>query len=402
MKIKEFADYFKVKKSTVRYYTDINLLIPEKSGSFSKYNDQCIKDMNDITRLKNMGFSIKQIQHLKLYGRFNINYFKEEHEHLDQIFSNKISELKNEIIELYNKIEDIKSYKQEICYEQEKKSIGVPLNALNLLRCPLCNDEFTIEGASISKNMIFSGILECKCGNRLNIYDGLITDSEESTKETPPLKNSPKRTMIKVTNEHIAQIKSSGNHIYNHMKNWDHSKGILFPNADSDLLIMKTDDIFKKSGLYFFASYDLISLKILKKKMEYLNLNGSFAFMHIGHDFPVSKEIEYIVDNGGNICDMIKNKKPGYSTKKLKPYVNSNSKWIRIHVGLSINDCPLSTSDKRREYLLLNEYNERIRAIGMKISDEFKIGSYKKIEGMEHLYWKIENLNLTFQDLKPY
>jgi len=61
LKIGEFANLFDVKKETVRFYTDKNLLTPVKIGSFYDYDRNCVVDMNKILELKDMDFNLEEI-----------------------------------------------------------------------------------------------------------------------------------------------------------------------------------------------------------------------------------------------------------------------------------------------------------------------------------------------------
>jgi DNA-binding transcriptional MerR regulator len=112
MKIAEFSKEFVVKKSTIRFYTDINLLIPNKKNGYFDYNEQCREDMESIMSLKSFGFSIKEIQLLKAYERFRQVYTSEDLEYLFSIIDNKISSLKNQLTNINVQIEGLKQYKK--------------------------------------------------------------------------------------------------------------------------------------------------------------------------------------------------------------------------------------------------------------------------------------------------
>lgn len=396
MKIKSFADYFKVKKSTIRYYTDINLLLPVRDESQAVYTAQCVKDMDDIIRLKKMGFSLKEIQSLKAYERFNVNYSKEESLFLKQIFDDKTSALKNEIQELTNQIDAIQAYKNAMVHEYEEISLGVPLKAVDKLSCPVCDGSFSIKDASLMNTMVFSGILTCKCGKALHIDDGLIHDREDlkMTASSQANKKGEVKSTPEVKNEHIAQIKATGDLIGSLIEPWDHTKGILIPNADSDLLIMNTDALFYEDGLYFLCSHELTSLLTLKRKLERLSMKGAFVFMCLSGNYPVVKSISYLIDNGGNICDMIKRKSPDFSLQRLQPFINDHSTWLSIHVGLPTSKPLLQLSDEKLAYLSKNRYMGKFKEMGLNVLEVHEIGTYETIMGTGNLYAGIEALTL--------
>jgi hypothetical protein len=209
--------------------------------------------------------------------------------------------------------------------------------------------------------MIVSGTLNCTCGSALWIRDGIIVDDlelYELTKEKLYENNLIKATDESISNEHILQIKTTGEYIASYMKKIDPEEGVLFPNADSDLLIMNTDEIFMKNGLYMMLSYDVHSLIALKKRVEKVNLKGHFAFLCVSNKSPIKKTIKYVVDNGGNICDMIKEKEPNYSISKLKPLINDECLWLSIHVGFKTNESELKSDDERTEYLIMEKFQK--------------------------------------------
>ena len=402
MKISEFAKMFNINKSTVRYYTDINLLIPDKKKGYFDYDDRCKKDMENIIHLKSIGFLIKEIQLLQAYKKFRKVYLLEEREHLYETIDNKIISLESQVANIKNQIEGLKNYKNNISVEMERKSIGVPFQILNHLSCAKCNSDLSIHDANIYNNMIYSGNLICTCGSTLWIRDGVIVDDLEyykKMKEKESENHVKKASMDSITNDHILQVVRSGKCIADFMNKIDCKKGVLFSNADADLLIMDTTKIFKEDGLYIFVSYDYVSLIDLKKRLKKIGVKGNFVFMCILNKLPIKKSIKYVIDNGGNICDLILKRGPNYTISKLSSLISSDSMWLSIHVGFKMKDSKLKTNDYRFDYLGMEKHLNELRNYRMKVEDQIEIGSYEP-PCIGDLYKGIDILNIRALTLR--
>ena len=113
MKISGFAKVYYLKKTTIRYYTSVNLLNPKSTGEYLNY-DACHDEMKYILKYKDMGFSIDEIVILKQ----SENSIVEENDHASEkvraILNNKINEIEtnikkeeSQIEDLYRRIEDL-------------------------------------------------------------------------------------------------------------------------------------------------------------------------------------------------------------------------------------------------------------------------------------------------------
>ena len=65
MQINDFAKEFNVPKDTIRYYEKENLLKPKRlANGYRDYDEYCEKQFQFIIVLKQLGFTIKEIQQL--------------------------------------------------------------------------------------------------------------------------------------------------------------------------------------------------------------------------------------------------------------------------------------------------------------------------------------------------
>ncbi len=305
MKIGEFAQKFDTKKSTIRFYTEKHLLLPKLNGTYPDYDEQCLVDMEHIQLLKNMGFSIDEILKLKSKERLFVTYTPPHRSHLDEILEKKIEEHRIEIHLRKKMINEIAAYKSKMIQEKQMPEIGFPFEALPLLECPKCHRAFTVNNASIQGTQIVSGSLSCSCGLSYQIIDGILVQTQitDSFFESRPLEELDISNLI--TNEHMAQMKNCGTELSSIIKTWDHKKGIIFLNADTDILMMQLNEIFVEDGLYIFCSSEYTSLNLLRRKMSTKDCKGNLVFLCLGDDIPLIDSIPYMVDIAGNVFDTI-------------------------------------------------------------------------------------------------
>ncbi|NGZ76561.1 MerR family transcriptional regulator [Saccharibacillus alkalitolerans] len=65
MKIKDFASKYQIQPDTVRYYEKVSLLNPvRQENNYRDFDEDCEKQIQLIIVLKQLGFTIKEIQQL--------------------------------------------------------------------------------------------------------------------------------------------------------------------------------------------------------------------------------------------------------------------------------------------------------------------------------------------------
>lgn len=386
MKISEFAVHFNVKKSTIRYYTEIKLLFPDLTGTYPEYNNLCIKDMSHIIELKNMGFSIDEIQQIKARERFLINNSEDGMKLLQTTFDHKIEAHQTEIESLTQKINKLKTYTSQITTKEVNQPIGIPFKALKYLQCPKCHSDFNIKDAQIIKQHLFSGKMTCPCGNSYQIIDGIImsnnmpiTPSERLIDESSRLEN--------LNNELFALVKKCSQIVKPIIKKWDHSKGIIFSNSDIDIVLMELEDLFDENGLYFFCSYDYESLIDLKNTFEAKGIRENFIFIYYRENIPLSSDIPYFIDNIGNLYDLLNNETLGYGLEKFSHLPTQKSEWLCLHLGKSINASSQESESIR--YFSKEEYIKLYQSAQMVLDHK---ESHFPIQGIDFLTKELSDL----------
>ncbi len=65
VQIKDFATKYQIQADTIRYYEKENILTPKRrENGYREYNEECEKQLQFIIVLKQLGFTIKEIQQL--------------------------------------------------------------------------------------------------------------------------------------------------------------------------------------------------------------------------------------------------------------------------------------------------------------------------------------------------
>ncbi|MDD2568517.1 MAG: MerR family transcriptional regulator, partial [Clostridia bacterium] len=176
MKISQLAKKFNLPTNTIRYYMSIGLLVPSSKTKQYDFSERDVKDLALILKLKNFLFSINQIQQILSLSR--ISNFEDKGDVKDYI--KLLEEQKDFLLQQKNNItETIKNIEQEIkdsanIANKPDNISGVHLNFLEYLYCPHCNKPLDLDDASIQKQQVISGKLNCSCGYSANIKNGVV------------------------------------------------------------------------------------------------------------------------------------------------------------------------------------------------------------------------------------
>ncbi len=192
IKIGEFSKKYNLTKESTRYYTDEKLLLPHKVRHYNDYDLQCEKDIQNIIKLKGMGFTLAEIREIMNYLRLEAEVFPNLNEFLLVFFEcklNRVNEEKEVLIKreqtLIDKIKSLKDMSSSISVENHINS-GVDLQFLSLLSCKKCNNSLNLKMAEIRDGEIIEGMLKCECGVEYEIHDGILfCEGADDTKKVP-------------------------------------------------------------------------------------------------------------------------------------------------------------------------------------------------------------------------
>lgn len=355
MRIKEFSEKHNCKLSTVRYYTDLGLLLPNRVSTYANYDNQCDNDMKKIMRLRSLEFSISEIGKLMTLLRFGVVLNEKEVGILHDVLTQKEKGILQQISLLNNNLKELSRLKDEIVSQIEfSEYCGIPFNMLDYIVCPVCGSTVEMNNARIVQSKIISSDLICQCSYVMKIKDGILITNESSEylildqyRDVEEIKDneliSPQNMLI---------INRIGALISETLHNIEHSKGVLFPNADSDIVMMKIYETFTDDGKYIFISSELEEVKTLMSRLESLGAKGTMLFVYAATQYPL-RGIESVIDNCSNSCDMLFGRRP-FTTVKLLCEKGQFKNWLSVFLTTKT----LLHENEFSAYLNLNRFEE--------------------------------------------
>ncbi len=133
LRISQLANIYGISGKTLRYYDEIGLLKPEivdKYTGYRYYSSSQVLELNEITLLKEMGLSLKDILNI-LRGDSN-----EKYNILKNILNSKKADIDKEIKELKNSKKNIELLEEKLInnYNVELSSYSVGIKKLNNMK----------------------------------------------------------------------------------------------------------------------------------------------------------------------------------------------------------------------------------------------------------------------------
>ena len=171
MKISQFSNKYKVSNDTVRYYMDLNLITPGKRGGHYYFDEKCELQIEEILKLKEMGFSLQEIKNIFNFKRMGKLTTYQRNNYYQGIYNNKLQDIDSQISKLRDAREKLlgKINELESQDDYETVNIGIDLSALSLFSCPNCHNELVLSAEKVEENQIIEGSLNCNCGKSLPI-----------------------------------------------------------------------------------------------------------------------------------------------------------------------------------------------------------------------------------------
>ncbi|BFH62667.1 MerR family transcriptional regulator [Paenibacillus azoreducens] len=188
MKIGAFAKKFGVSVDTVRYYIELELLLPDKKASAQyEFTPSCVDDMAFINEMKQYHFTLQEIRQMLLLKRIaDFTVAEDVNRYYLRWMDEKKQQLKREKEELENSLRRLEN--KLLALQDETRSdaeIGVPYSFLPLLYCPSCRIPLQIRNACLQGKYMLSAQLSCCCSYRAEIRNGiLLTSTKRNARST--------------------------------------------------------------------------------------------------------------------------------------------------------------------------------------------------------------------------
>lgn len=164
---------------TVRYYMEIGLLLPQKSGKNYEFGDADVDDMEFIVGLKQYQLPIHVLNEIMSLKR----QLNSRDSRITELIIRELKARRSEITEEIASLEQMAASIDErlstySAQAPEPARLGLPLDFVALLRCPRCGRELNLRDTFIEKQQIVSASAVCACGCEMAIRDGVIYTGE--------------------------------------------------------------------------------------------------------------------------------------------------------------------------------------------------------------------------------
>ncbi|GAB6109514.1 MerR family transcriptional regulator [Fusibacter bizertensis] len=284
MKIGQFANLNHTSIDTVRHYMSLGLIVPEKQNKQFEFDENCLDDFQEITTLKNIGFTLSEIQQLMLYRRIGKLTAYDRRITYTSFFEKKKKQIEFEINKLNSMNQNLdtalRDMKKQLEIDQSAyiEPFGIKLNALELLCCPQCHQPLNIAEGNIQNGQLINANLKCEQKHQVQVIDGILSvnnllptnDSDKSNADIHQYSENYIDEYINTTHIDYLQKLHEG-------LQWS-SRHIDFEGLTSDVALELGSghgyfmrhmiDRFPETFTYIAVDHDPIKLRWLKKIIE--------------------------------------------------------------------------------------------------------------------------------------
>lgn len=378
MKIGEFARKFDARIDTIRYYIDNGMILPEKLHSQYRFDEKCVEDMTLIKDLKKMRFKITEIKKILSFKRLTNLIDKDNLEYYTQFFAEKRDDLRREEKEIKSAINaiDIKITEIENTKKTLKTKIGIPLQFFNKLYCPKCQHNLKLYNAIVDGNSIYNGELQCDCGYKALIQDGIVIDSEigETVKKVLEVnKYSPEEYLEQTDPIYISFTHKSFQWVLKRMILESlNNKLIMDIGTGNGMVMTNVIKEIDKSNFYIATDNNLNQLKKTKALMEKNGMAQNSIF--IASEFeniPLKWEtVDIILDIFGTTNYVFQEKEFLFS--HIKPYLKHNGSLYGTYIYLKPNSSDMTSEFRQfRKWFMLESIKASLNDFELEESSTF-------------------------------
>lgn len=306
MKISEFSETSGIPIDTIRYYISLGLLIPEKKDSRQfLFNEKDLADILEIKHLKELGFSIKEIETMMRLNRTSSVYEPMLAVRISSIYERKKIELqkkqkwiKQALLGLNERLDSIRNSSAI----SSTREMGVPLRAVSILKCPHCRRSLRITQATFSEKYILEGCLLCECGYSAAVENGVIVTGNLYTApyDSPDVNRNIYNTLC---DELFFQYQQCSQFILKELQQMDlKNKIILEGNINGYFFLYKNLEYLPKDCLVIIVDKFQETVDMYKDLLERMNIDRDILFIaDADTDLPIDKKcVNILIDFHGS------------------------------------------------------------------------------------------------------
>jgi len=375
MKISEFANEFGVSNDTVRYYMELNLLTPQKKGGHYFYDKKCKTQMEDLLELKEMGFSLKEIKNIFYFKRMGKLTSYQKNKYYQQLYQDKEEELKEEIanMEKAKKKLNKKIMKLKAKDKNNNITIGIDLSVLSLLNCPKCNGELKLSAHKVKENQVLEGSLTCKCGESLQIKDGIIYNIDYENKSEIVEENHIEDYIKNTDSDFIDKSYKSLQWLTSEFIDQDiKNKIIMEPGSGYGHFLRQIYHELNEDTVYICIEKDPNLNKLLKKSLENTGEKKNLIFITANlPDIPIKeKSIDMLVDFTGTSDYSFQNE--DFLPESLNIYLKNEAIYLASFIIYERFGSNSVVSLPYRQNFKYKNIKDKILSLDFEIKKEYK------------------------------
>lgn len=281
MRIGTFAKRFDVTIETIRYYMELGLLIPEKKAAHYHFTPNCVDDMEWIMELKQLRFSLQEIQKILSFRRISQFADNEDLDFYIEFLRDKKQRLQDECNELNRSIRllDVKIQETSTLLPAPGQT-GVPLSFIPLLACPHCRQTLPVKNAYLLGQHVLEADLTCICGYCAQIKEGILLTASRSISPMQDYFIYDQDIFPQLAPSWISLMEKGSLWIYNMLSEMKQPRQtILQTNVDVYVFSPKYLASLPPDMLHIFTANSPLMLKKLKGKLEHLNPSLNVLYM---------------------------------------------------------------------------------------------------------------------------
>lgn len=280
MKTGEFIRKYNISKDAVRHYINIGLLIPDGCNTKYNFTERECRDIEIILKMKNQRFSLQQIHRFLDIVRVSNMTEPESNEAVLEIFHNKKNELEQEIKDIRQICSSLQSDIEKFSPDVGTFEVtGVPINALRLFACPFCGDSLRLENASLNSKYILNANLECSCGYKAKIGDGILRTGNMYT--APYDKPDLMRGLYRDVSENfVSYMQKCADNLLEELKKRDlKNRVVLEGHINGYFFLYNNLKRLEKNCVYIITDKYPEMLEMYKRNIDRMNLGLDILYI---------------------------------------------------------------------------------------------------------------------------
>lgn len=313
-----------ISQDTIRYYMELGLIVPGRHGNLYDFSGDSIEDIRWIHKLKEMGFLLKEIQKVLSLRRTSNWVEPQEIAEYLILLDKKKKSLRGEIENIKEEIIRIEEEEKSFTIETagDKVLVGVPLKALEYLRCPFCQEAFAVEQVQMNSRYIYNGKLTCSCGYALEISDGIVL-SPGAADESDGGADLEREKYKDLPASVVTMLQRSYNFLLHRVSGLQLYDRVVMETDINEFFYLYTHFRKIENRVLFIITdrYPQV-LRMYKERIEYLKLDLDILYLADGSgNYPLKKEsVDLFIDYfSSNYCKVRRGESlPGRMTEYLK------------------------------------------------------------------------------------